>query len=244
MKQVAVLSSLLVLAFTAGCSSEGAQRSIATAITDSAASTNSPSDVSSQVSIDTKSDAKTLYSQLTYNTTYKEAVSILGSPTNALDLQPHYWPAENMSFWFDQEWRAHVFAPAYSTHDENGEARDSESEFNNFDKAREEELIAKYIDSQANIETLVQDFGEPISGTAYHYAYWDFSNGDRISLLFDGVVAEANGSVNLENTDIKMLVLEESGAIGDDSDWAFVVYYLRDYEGLMAVFPRMLQKQN
>lgn len=188
---------------------------------------------------DVKHDSgKAIFEQIENEITPEEAIRLLGQPTGDLELEIGIWPAHNMSLWFDKDGQAQVYAPAFKFEYVNQEDHTGTLNIED-DVAFDQKMIAKYITAKASIDDAISEFGEPKGAIPYRYMYWDFPNGDRIVVLF-------NGLYNFEQEkwvfDYKLANLDRADMPGEDGEWDFMVFGIQDVPepAVFAVLPKML----
>ena len=181
-----------------------------------------------------KKDAKTLYEKLGDGTRYEQAIEIMGAPTHETNLVLHYWPNEKLGFWFGKDKTVQGFASAIGYAGETPDIKE-------LDPALVDSLIAKYVDSQASWEMVTQDFGMPVGEKVQRYVYWDFPNGDRVSLLYHHALTNANGPTEVIVSDMDWKVLEEANASDSGFDTSFVIFYMKGYGDMINVEPKKLR---
>lgn len=182
-------------------------------------------------------EAKSLYENIGRDITPADAIELIGTPTQDMEIEIVVWPSQNISIWFDIDGHAQVFAPAFGfTPSPNGGSLDMK-----FDTTREKELITRYINSNTSKEVVTQQLGENYPSGPKRYMHWDFDNGDRIVLLFS-MLFNTN-TEEWEYDSYEVLNLDQAVISGDDREWGFRTFVTNAPEDKwFAVEPRMLWK--
>ena len=150
-----------------------------------------------------------------------------------------FWPDEDISFWISTDNRVQVFSPAYGF--EGNASRDPKSL--KFDETLEKRLLEKYVVSNTNVASVIQEFGDPTGSLPFRFVCWDFPNGDRVSLLYGYALTNANGPMEVVISDIEVKNFQAADVPDSELDWGFVLYYVKGYDGSVLVKPKMLGKE-
>ena len=164
-------------------------------------------------------------------------IRLLGTPNEDLEVEMGVWPSYNMTLWFDKAGIAQVYAPAFKFEYLDREAYTGTLDIE-YDAAFDQKVMAEYITAGATVDEAIAEFGEPQGGGLYRVMYWDFPNGDRITVLFSGLY---NFDREQWVFDYKLANLDRSDMPGQDGEWDFLAYVPEVPEPeTFAVVPKML----